>query len=998
MLVWTLLVCFSPCVLGQLEESQFGDDFDSDLTDFDPDIAPRRVPRQVKTILTKETKPHIQELAIKTTIISRYAFTAVSCVMLNRHSAAAEGVFQFQIPATAYISNFTMIIGGRVYQSEVRPKEKKVKQEKGENGKPKNKESGDASAESEVEVFRMAASIPGRNRAVFLLTYEELLRRRLGRYEHATSLRPLQLVSRLSLDVTIVDHSPITHLEVLPLRNGKSSSAAANAASGPNAPKTPGSPAKPEPPVTTAIKHDKNLCKITFGPNIVQQAKITTNGILGDFVIRYDVEREMGIGDIQVLNGHFVHYFAPKDLPVVPKNVVFVIDTSASMLGTKIRQTKDALFTILKDLRPGDRFNFISFSNKIKVWQPNRLVPVTPLNIRDAKKFIYMLVPTGGTNIDGAIQTGSTLLSDYLSGPDASQNSVSLIIFLTDGRPTVGETQSPVILGNTRSAVQEKFCVFTIGIGNDVDYRLLERMALENCGMMRRIREEADASAMLKGFYDEIGTPLLSDIRINYTADSVQYVTQHLFTNYFNGSEIVIAGKLTNQSAESLHVQVTASNSDKSIVLETDVPLRQRQIETEKHVKAATAATAAKAPGSGVTQAAGVSLVSVAEDFVERVWGFLSVKEGLQSRLRSQTSKEREGHIQQATNLSLAYHFLTPLTSLVVEKPEVLADGTMAPAPTLAPAAGKAAPSVNELPDDVEEETPQSLDGKKPGSQSSSLSNTMGKVERRLAKKSITVSKTSADGDPHFVVEFPLSKLTVCFNINGEPGHILRLVSDHKHSGVTVNGKLIGAPAPPGSHKQQRTYFSTITIVVDRPKRAYIEVTPKKVILDGRDRMVLPCDSTVAVESGALSVAIVGKSNVTVTVGGTISFVILVHQYKNPAPYQRDHLGFYISTSKGLSHNCHGLLGQFLHEEVGLAQSPANISAQGDIKTSPVLKVKDRSVPVVQKTRRIYSGTQSVDCWFARNNAAKLIDGQYEDYLMSHMFDTGDWPHGTNSA
>lgn len=106
---------------------------------------------------------------------------------------------------------------------------------------------------------------------------------------------------------------------------------------------------------------------------------------------------------------------------------------------------------------------------------------------------------TVGTNIDGAIQTGSSLLRDYLSGAEANPNSVSLIIFLTDGRPTVGEIQSLAILGNTRSAVQEKFCIFTIGIGNDVDYRLLERMALENCGMMRRIREEADASAMLKG-------------------------------------------------------------------------------------------------------------------------------------------------------------------------------------------------------------------------------------------------------------------------------------------------------------------------------------------------------------------------------------------------------------------------------------------------------------------------------------------------------------------
>ncbi|XP_031156208.1 inter-alpha-trypsin inhibitor heavy chain H5 [Sander lucioperca] len=983
LLLLTLLICTSPSVLGRLEESQFADDIDSDLADFDLGIAPRRVPRQVKTILVKESKPHIQELSIKTTIISRYAFTAVYCAMLNRHSAASEGVFQFQIPAGAYVSNFTMIIGGRVYQSEVMPKEKRVKQD---NGKAKNKDAGAASPEPEVEVFRMAASIPGRNRAVFLLTYEQLLQRRLGRYEHVTSLRPLQLVSRLSLDVTIADHSPITDLQVLPLRSERST----NTATGPNAPKTP---AKPEPPITTVIKNEKNVYKITFGPNIVQQAKITTNGILGDFVIRYDVQRDMGIGDIQVLNGHFVHYFAPKDLPVVPKNVVFVIDTSASMVGTKIRQTKDALFTILRDLRPGDRFNLVSFSNKIKVWQPNRLVPVTPLNVRDAKKFIYMLVPTGGTNIDDAIQTGSSLLRDYLSSPDTSPNSVSLIIFLTDGRPTVGVTQSISILGNTRSAVQEKFCIFTIGLGNDVDYRLLERMALENCGMMRRIHEEADASAMLKGFYDEIGTPLLSDIRINYTEDSVQYVTQHLFTNYFNGSEIVIAGKLTNNSAESLHVQVTASNSDRSIVLETDVPLRHRQLETEKHVKAATTAMAAgaKTPGSGVAQGLGDALGSIAGDFVERVWGFLSVKDRLRSRLRSQTSKEREDHIQQATNLSLTYHFLTPLTNLVVEKPEVLADGTMALAPTIPPSAGEAVSTANELPGDTEDGKPQKPN-EKPGSQTSSLSNKIGKVERRPAKKSITVSKTSADGDPHFVVEFPLSKLTVCFNINGEPGHILGLVSDHKYSGVTVNGKLIGAPAPPGSHKQQRTYFSTITIVVDQPRRAYIEVTPKKVILDGRDRMVLPCHSTVAVDSGALSVSIVGKSNVTVTVGGNIVFVILLHQYKNPAPYQRDHLGFYIADSKGLSHNCHGLLGQFLYEEVGLAELPA----QADTKPSSILKVKDRSVPVVQKSRRIYSGTQSVDCWFARNNAAKLIDGQYEDYLMSHMFDTGDWPHGTN--
>lgn len=105
-----------------------------------------------------------------------------------------------------------------------------------------------------------------------------------------------------------------------------------------------------------------------------------------------------------------------------------------------------------------------------------------------------------GTDINKAIQAGSSLLRDYLSSnKEASHNTVSLIIFVTDGRPTVGVVQTPAILGNTKAAVHEKFCIFTIGMGNDVDYRLLDRMALENCGTMRRIPEDADARSMLKG-------------------------------------------------------------------------------------------------------------------------------------------------------------------------------------------------------------------------------------------------------------------------------------------------------------------------------------------------------------------------------------------------------------------------------------------------------------------------------------------------------------------
>ncbi|XP_056429228.1 inter-alpha-trypsin inhibitor heavy chain H5 isoform X2 [Hyla sarda] len=820
------------------------------------------------------------------------------------------------------------IIGGRTYHSEVTWRKKT-----GENNiQEYDKVIGDR-GENEMETFNASAIIPGRNKAVFLLKYEELLQRRLGVYEHVVSVRPMQLVGNLLVEVNILETSGITFLEVLPLQKKQKSK------------NTDGTALPP----STVINQTENFANITFKPNVFQQAKIIQNGILGDFVIRYDVRRELSVGDIQVLNGYFVHYFAPTDLPPLPKNVVFVIDTSASMVGTKIRQTKEALFTIFRDLRPEDHFNIIGFSNKIKVWQPNKLVNVSPNNIRDAKKFVFGFSPTGGTNINGGIQMASGLLNDYLANNGKHEKSVSLIIFLTDGQPTVGETESSRILENTKNSIREKFCLFSIGIGNDVDSYLLEKLSLENCGMMRWISEDEDAALQLKGFYDEIGTPLLSDIRINYPEDSVEYITQNMFYNYFNGSEIVVAGKLVNQSSDTLHVEIKASNSNKYVILEADLKL----------------------DGVGQNDITGYEIQdsTIYRNHIERLWGYLTFKELLTAWHKSDIDVEKEAITQKASKLAMKYNFVTPFTLLEVKEYGFQADVPKDESTSL-------------YTEGIGQKL-LTLQGKKV---------TQGIPSTLTSENKPPISKTSADGDPHFVVDFPLSKLTVCFNIDGEPGDILRLVSDHKHSGITVNGELIGAPAPPNGHKKQRTYFSRITIIINKPRRTYIEVTPSKVILDSKDRLILTCDKSATVKNDDLMVSIAAKSNVTITIQGTISFVILVHRYKNPASYQRNHLGFYIANSKGLSTNSHGLLGQFLYNEVKVTN--VTISSKGQataqsLNIVSMLKVRNRSVSVVRKQRKLYNGLHQVNCWFAKNNAEKLIDGIYRDYLVSHPFDCG---------
>ncbi|NXV08443.1 ITIH4 inhibitor, partial [Cettia cetti] len=181
---------------------------------------------------------------------------------------------------------------------------------------------------------------------------------------------------------------------------------------------------------------------ILFKPTLDQQKKnseLDETLLNGDFVVRYDVKREATAGDIQIVNGYFVHYFAPQEMPVFPKNVVFVIDRSGSMTGRKIEQTRDALLKILQDLRPEDHFTFITFNNKVVEWKSS-LLPATEENVASAAALVQTLTARGGTractDINGALLTAVGVLEKAEQLPERS---VSMIILLTDGQPTSGE-------------------------------------------------------------------------------------------------------------------------------------------------------------------------------------------------------------------------------------------------------------------------------------------------------------------------------------------------------------------------------------------------------------------------------------------------------------------------------------------------------------------------------------------------------------------------------
>ncbi|MBN3289171.1 ITIH6 inhibitor, partial [Polypterus senegalus] len=613
---------------------------------------------------------------VRSEIVSRYAITTVECSMWNPHSQAKEAIFEVELPGAAFISNFTIqfdlvklqsfcfiemgtgmlmpalvkvtsdvvteesktklkterTINNKVYVAEV--KERATAKRIYEEAKKKGRTAGHVGTkERETEKFRLAINVEAESQMTFTLTYEELLQRRLGHYEVVLSVRPGQLVSNLTLELSISERTGISFLKVLPLRTTKLLS---NTVRG-----------DANMPPSTKVQQSPNCAHIRFTPTLRDQETYSTStGIAGDFVVQYDVDLKDLIGDVQIYNGYFVHYFAPRGLPIIPKNVIFLIDVSGSMIGTKIKQTKNAMQTILSDLRPDDHFNIITFSDVVNIWNPNSTIQATPQNVKKAKDFVSKIVADGWTDINAALMMAGSILKTNTPEERSGKHRIPLVILLTDGEPTIGVTSGEKIAQNTKKTLNST-SLFGLAFGDDADFPLLRRLSMENRGVARRIYEDADAALQLSGFYDEVASPLLYDIQLNYLDNHVYDITQSLFPNYFQGSELVVAGRV-QQDVKNLHVTMTGSGLDKNIALANDVAIVN--------------------PSNASFGCSGE--LERIPNFVHRLWAYFTIKELLRVRMNGSDPATQRLLMEKATNLSLKYNFVTPVTSLVIVKPD----------------------------------------------------------------------------------------------------------------------------------------------------------------------------------------------------------------------------------------------------------------------------------------------------------------------------------------
>lgn len=330
------------------------------------------------------------------------------------------------------------------------------------------------------------------------------------------------------------------------------------------------------------------------------------------------------------------------DGPVVPRDVTLVVDVSGSMSGKKMEQARAALLQALGGLRPVDRFRLISFASAVTRFRPG-FAAATPEALRDARAFVDGLSAGGGTNIEGALRA-------TLEPGAAPEGRLGIVVFLTDGLPSVGE-QAPERLAGLAAGRLEGTRLFTIGVGHDVNTFLLDRLAMEGRGAAEYVAPGTDVELAVGSVLRRVSRPALTGLRIVDAPVTLRETAPASLPDLFYGEELVVVGRYRGVGRG-------------AVVLEGERLGRRERIVIDAVFPAQTGANG----------------------FVPTLWASRRIGE-LTRTVRLEGASE--SLIREIRELGLRYGILTEYTSYLVQEPGVvLSDAEVArQLPMAAPAA-----------------------------------------------------------------------------------------------------------------------------------------------------------------------------------------------------------------------------------------------------------------------------------------------------------------------
>ncbi len=490
------------------------------------------------------SRPHvfapleISEVKVRTRIDDQVARTSVDQEFYNSNPSRLEGTFVFPVPKGAHINKFTMEIDGKQVEAEL------------------------LAADKARHIYE---DIVRKLKDPALLEYagRDIFKVRIFPIEpHSRKRITLSYTQLLKADDGLIGY-------VLPLNTEKFS-------------------AKPIKSVSVRIDLEtKRPLKSIYSPSHSVEIKRhgSSSATAGyeandvqpdtDLALYFSEEKdELGLNLLthrsKDEDGYFLLLASPgvdvKEKQVVSKDIAFVLDTSGSMAGKKLEQAKKALQFCIENLNDGDRFEIMRFSTEVEPLF-DKLVPAGKNNRSKAEDFIKDLKATGGTAIDDALSRALEL------GRHDGRDRPFVIIFLTDGRPTIGTTDEEEILAGVKKRDEGRTRIFCFGIGTDVNTHLLDRITEQTRAFSQYVLPEEDIEVKVSSFFSKIKEPVLANPTLKFSGDiRVTKLYPSPLPDLFKGEQLVLVGRYSGRGDCAIVIEGTINGSSKKFTYEVRFP------------------------------------------------------------------------------------------------------------------------------------------------------------------------------------------------------------------------------------------------------------------------------------------------------------------------------------------------------------------------------------------------------------------------------------------
>ena len=235
---------------------------------------------------------------------------------------------------------------------------------------------------------------------------------------------------------------------------------------------------------------------------------------------------------------------------ITERDVTLVLDVSGSMSGVKIRQAREAGKQLLATLGSGDRFRLVDFSTDVRTFR-DEFVYATPRNVRAATEYLESLDASGSTNISGALEEALR--------PSVTSGRLGLVLFVTDGEPTVGE-RDPEAIAARVARLRGTRRIFSFGVGAELNVSLVERLALEGRGTAHFVRPNESVERAVSIVASRLTSPVITDMRV--FADGVRLLKTHPSqpSDIFAGQDFVMLTRYDHDGTTRLHFSGMTAN------------------------------------------------------------------------------------------------------------------------------------------------------------------------------------------------------------------------------------------------------------------------------------------------------------------------------------------------------------------------------------------------------------------------------------------------------